>query len=277
MSRFDLTLAREFEAALAWWQAAGVDRDFTDDATAWLAPLPVGAPLAGAHPDLAGTAAPRSGPASDQRQPSAAPLPRAAAREAEPAVPAAARRDLLGDSPPADLAAFRSFWMETPGLAPATGFARVAPRGEAGARLMVLVPQPEAGDEATLLSGPQGRLLANILAAMGLDESAVYIAAALPCHTPMADLAALAASGLDAVTAHHVSLVSPERLIAFGTGLAPLLGAAGDAAGEHGLRVINHERGKTPAMTSETLDALIDMPRLKARFWRRWIEWSATR
>jgi DNA polymerase len=27
---------------------------------------------------------------------------------------------------------------------------------------------------------------------------------------------------------------------------------------------------------SETLDALMEMPRLKARFWRRWIEWSAT-
>jgi DNA polymerase len=137
---------------------------------------------------------------------------------------------------------------------------------------MVLVPQPEAEDREALLSGPQGRLLANILAAMGLDESAVYIAAALPSHTPMADLPALAASGMDAVTLHHIALVAPQRLLAFGTGLAPMLGAGP----EQGLREINHNGRKVPASLSETLDALMDMPRLKARFWRRWMEWSAT-
>ena len=137
---------------------------------------------------------------------------------------------------------------------------------------MVLVPQPEAGDRETLLSGPQGRLLANILAAMGLDESAVYIAAALPAHTPLADLPALAAGGLDAVTRHHIALVNPSRLIAFGTGLGPMLGGTADQP----LREINHAGRKVPASLSETLDALMDMPRLKARFWRRWMEWSAT-
>lgn len=139
---------------------------------------------------------------------------------------------------------------------------------------MVLVPQPEAGDGDALLSGPQGRLLANILAAMGIDESQAYIAAALPCHTPMADLATLAAGGMDAVTALHVSLAAPQRLLAFGAGLGPMLGA-NDASAEHPLQEINHAGRKTPAMLSETLDAMMDMPRLKARFWRRWIEWSA--
>jgi DNA polymerase len=28
-------------------------------------------------------------------------------------------------------------------------------------------------------------------------------------------------------------------------------------------------------MVSETLEAMLHMPRLKARFWKRWIEWSA--
>lgn len=136
---------------------------------------------------------------------------------------------------------------------------------------MVLVPQPEEADRDALLEGPQGRLLANILAAMGLAEDAVAIAAALPCHTPMADLAGLAAGGMDAVTLHHIGLVAPQRLLVLGTGLAPMLAA--DEA--NGLREINHSTGKVPVMVSETLDALMDMPRLKARFWRRWMEWSA--
>jgi DNA polymerase len=178
----------------------------------------------------------------------------------------------MGDSPPADLAAFREWWLTAKELSGAEAYPRISPRGEAGAALMVLVPQPEAGDRERLLEGPQGRLLANILAAMGLDDSAVYIAAALPCHTPLADLAGMAASGMDAVTAHHLALVRPACLLALGTGLSAMLGAQVDKP----LREINHTGGKVPVLVSETLEALMEMPRLKARFWRRWMEWSAT-
>jgi DNA polymerase len=256
MAQAELSLAQEFDAALAWWRAAGVDCDFADDATAWLSEAPVaGAPAPSAH------------------SPAPAPLAPATALRAEPAAPApiTLRRDLLGESPPADLAAFRDWWMSAPGLDTARSYPRIPPRGEAGAALMVLVPQPEAEDRDTLLSGPQGRLLANILAAMGLGPEQTYIAAALPCHTPMADLAALAAGGMDAVTAHHIALVRPARLLAMGTGLAPMIAPAAD----HALREINYTGGKVPLMSSEALDALMDMPRLKARFWRRWMEWSA--
>jgi DNA polymerase len=189
-----------------------------------------------------------------------------------PARPASVRRDYFSDSRPSDLAAFRQWWLETPALGAAGGSPRIPPRGEAGPALMVLVPQPESEDRDRLLSGPQGRLLANILAAAGLDESAVYIASALPAHTPLADLPALAAEGMDAVTAHHIALVAPARVLAFGTGLGAMLPAPADQP----LREINHAGRKIPASLSETLDALMDMPRLKARFWRRWMEWSAT-
>lgn len=273
MSPLAPTLAQEFESALAWWQMAGVDCDFADDATTWLAD-PQAAPDKG---EPKGVPASRPG----GRTPASSPQEFAAQRTAPsfaaaPAPPAPERRDWLGDSPPADLAAFHSWWMETPGLAPSRGFARVPPRGAPGARLMVLVPQPEAEDSDRLLSGPQGRLLANILAAMGLDENAVYIAAALPAHTPMADLPALAAGGMDAVTAHHVGLVAPARLVAFGSTLGPMLGGGSAGSGDQPLREINYSAGKVPVLSSEALDALMDMPRLKARFWRRWMEWSAT-
>ena len=268
MTRHSPSLAQEFEAALAWWQMAGVDCDFADDATAWLAEpgaAPAAAGARGVPDSRSGANAPVSGP-QDIVARSLAPVP-AATEQA-----AAARRDWLGDSPPADLAAFRQWWMETPDLSPSRGFPRVPPRGERGAALMVLVPQPEADDRDRLLSGPQGRLLAAIFAAMGFDESAVYIAAALPAHAPMADLPALAASGMDAVTAHHVKLAAPARLIAFGSALGPMLGGKSDQP----LREFNYGSGKVPTLSSEALDALMDMPRLKARFWRRWMEWSET-
>lgn len=256
------SLAQEFESALAWWQMAGVDCDFADDATTWLADT------------SAATAANPAQGAPAKSTSAKAPVSAAQDNVARPEAPQRAtspRRDWLGESHPADLAAFRQWWMETPDLSPSHGFPRVPPRGERGAALMVLVPQPEANDRERLLDGPQGRLLANILAAMGLPESAVYIAAALPAHAPMADLPMLAAGGMDAVTAHHVKLVAPARLIAFGSALGPMLGACHDQA----LREINYIAGNVPVLSSEALDALMDMPRLKARFWRRWMEWSA--
>lgn len=265
MTRPDLALARELEAALAFWQAAGVSHDFHDDATVWLAEAPI-APA----PEAAGK---RSGA---ERRPAgispAAAQPAALRERAVPPAPAAPRANLLGDSPPADLAAFRDWWMSAPGIAPAPAYPRIAPRGEASAALLVLVPQPEEGDRTRLLEGPQGRLLANILAAIGLEERAVYLASALPCHTPMADLPALAAGGMDKVTAHHIALAAPERVLVLGTALAPLLG---DARAD-GLREINHADRKVPVMTSETLEAMLHSPTLKARFWRRWMEWSAS-
>jgi DNA polymerase len=267
MTRPDLALARELEAALAFWQAAGVSHDFHDDATAWLAEAPLapapeaGGKRPGAERRPAGTA-PTATPAAAPRERAATPAP----------APATARANLLGDSPPADLATFRDWWMKAPGIAPAQTYPRIAPRGEAGAALLVLVPQPEEADRARLLEGPQGRLLANILAAMGLEESAVYVAAALPCHTPMADLPALAAGGMDRVTAHHIALAAPERVLVLGTALAPLLGSAGAES----LREINQGNRKVPVMASETLEAMLHSPTLKARFWRRWMEWSAS-
>jgi DNA polymerase len=87
----------------------------------------------------------------------------------------------------------------------------------------------------------------------------------------MADLDALAASGMDAVTAHHLALAAPQRLLVLGTALAPMLGAAS----KDGLRKINHAAGTVPVLASETLEAMLHSPALKARFWRRWMEWSA--
>lgn len=254
------SLAREIDAALAWWQAAGVDCTFADDARAWLAD-----PASLASEPTADAA--RAAPA----QPTLA-FSRPSGEETALAAPQ--RRNYLGDSPPQSLEAFQRWWMEadlpgTGGLHP-----RIAPRGAAGARLMVVVPDPEAGDEGQLLSGPQGRLLSNILAAMGLAESECYIASALPCHTPLADLPGLAKAGLDAVLAHHVALVAPHRLVLFGQGLETILMRDGERA-SHPLREINHAPLSTPVMITENLGAMLDMPRLKARFWRRFMEWSA--
>ena len=246
------SLTQELHGALAWWQLAGVDCDFADDATDWLE----------RGDEIGAVSAPKPSPEA-ARTPEPAPT----AKEIE-------RTDLLGPNPPSDLAAFREFWLTAPGLDSIGPRGRVAPHGPANPDLMVLVIDPEQEDRERLLSGPQGRLLSKIIAAMGLEEGSIYFASALPRHTPMADTPAIAASGLDAVTAHHVDLVAPNRLLAFGANIPPLLGH-GLANDISHLREINQTSRSVPLMVSEGLESLMVSPKLKARFWRRWIEWSA--
>ncbi|WFL77205.1 hypothetical protein P7228_14615 [Altererythrobacter arenosus] len=241
--------ASDIAAAFDWWRDAGVDLDFSDDATDWLA-----------------AAAPAE----------AAPEPAVAVRKSAPeqAAAPAEKIALLGPQPPTTLEAFREFWLTAPGLDAIGPRGRIAPWGAASPDLMFLVTDPEEQDSDKLLSGPQGRLLSRIIAAMGFEEDAVYLASALPRHTPMADGATLAQSGLGEVLLHHVGLVAPRRIVAFGANLPPLLGHNA-AQGPHSLREINHDGRSIPILVAEGLESMMAMPRLKARFWHRWLDWTA--
>ena len=262
MNAADPTMTDQMRAALDWWQLAGVDSDFSDDATDWLGKS-AAASTASAPSDAATTAS--DGAKSGLSKP----------HNAERAVAAkpVKRVDLLGPNPPKTLAEFHEWWLSAPGLDAIGPRGRIAPRGPEGAELMVLVTDPEHADRDTLLSGPQGRLLSRIIAAIGLSEGSVYFASALPRHTPMADTAAIAASGMDEITKLHVSLVAPRQVLAFGAGIPPLLGH-GPTNDLSLLREINQTTSSIPLFVTEGLDAMMAMPRLKARFWRRWIEWS---
>ncbi len=245
MTAHEPSLKDQIAAALDWWREAGVDADFSDDATDWLA-----------KPDPS----PEAEPAHTAKKPPA--------QEEKPLPPPL--KELIGETPPSDLAAFQTFWMEDPGLAVAGSAKRLAPRGAAGAKLMILVATPEPGDEDTLLSGPQGRLLTSIVAAMGFNEDDIYLASVVPQAMPLADGQELLRAGFARVLVHHVSLVRPEQLLVFGTNILPLLGH--DAAQQP--ETVHHFEASgenIPLCVAEGLDALLGMPRLKARFWRRWL------
>ena len=66
-----------------------------------------------------------------------------------------------------------------------------------------------------------------------------------------------------------------QRVLAFGSNILPLL--AHNAAQEPAsLENINHEGFSVAAMAAEGLESMMAMPQLKARFWRRWLEWTGT-
>ena len=246
----DTLTARDLAAAFAWWRDAGVDRDFADDATDWLA-----------EPEAAKEEVKPAARVKSSAKPADAPTPQ--------------KIDLVGQNPPTDLATFREWWLSEPTLDTIGPRGRIAPRGKAGAELMLIVVDPEQGDTDKLLSGPQGQLVSRMLSAMQIAEENVYFASALPRHTPMVDGSALARSGFREVLQHHIKLASPKRVLAFGANILPLL--AHEAAQEPAsLENINHDGFSVPAMATEGLDSMMAMPQLKARFWRRWLEWTGT-
>lgn len=252
----------EATSAIEWWREAGLDADLRNEVTAWLSEDEKAASKSDSSIGI-GTANPGS---------QAGPQPPTAKSKTDS--PATQRQDFFGGQKPKDLMEFREFWLNAPNLDAVGPNGRVAPRGPSQPDVMILVLDPEEGDRDRLLSGPQGALLNAMLAVMNIDEDEIYIASALPRHTPLADTKRLASEGLGAVLLHHIALVKPKRLLGFGAGLAPFLDEIVNSTRDD-LRKINHVSPVSNALLTDGLDTLMDMPRLKARFWRKWIEWSA--
>ncbi|HMP56275.1 MAG TPA: hypothetical protein PKD92_06865 [Novosphingobium sp.] len=240
----DLAVSTLVEAAFDWWREAGVDGDFHDEPADWLATPPAAVI----------EAAPPPTPPFEQVH--------------RPAAPAVARLDL--SAMPDELAAFRDWWLAEPSLDEGRTAGRAPPRGEAGAELMILVPQPEAGDGEAPLCGPQGRLIGSMLAAMGVKSA--YLASVLVRPTPQPDWAAVAASGMGAVLSRHVALVRPKRLIVMGGSILPLIGHD-PSLSAHPIRSFNHEGGSIPLLATRD-PAMFERAATKARFWRDWLAWT---
>ena len=137
---------------------------------------------------------------------------------------------------------------------------------------MIVVEEPEPGDEERLLSGPQGRLLSGMLGAMGLDEGACRVASALPRHMPTPDWLGLERQGFGAMLAHHIAICAPQRLILLGGNILPLLGNHPTISSDNSPR-FNHEGQTIPLFVTRGLGALLDRPRWKAGVWRAWLDW----
>jgi DNA polymerase len=238
-------LARDVAGALDWWREAGVDLRFADTAQPWVKP-----PEPEAAPEVQAPPPPPAPP----------PVPQIGSDRA---------------AWPQDLAGIADWWLAEPSLDGGQLTGRIAPRGPAGAPLMVLVEHPEAEDRERLLSGPQGQLVDAILAALGIATDAAYVASAIPRHMPIPDWAALGAAGLGEIAHHHIRLAAPQRLIVFGSHVSSLLGH--DPANSSGfLHNIQHEGAKLPILAAPGLDTLLRRPRGKARLWQALLEWTGT-
>ena len=244
MDKRSPTLAEQLAAAQDWWREAGVDSDFADEPRNWLEK-----PIEAAPEDL------RELPPVKPPEPQVAPLGGPSATW------------------PQALEAFTPWWLANDNLETGGTSPRVPPRGAAKAELMVLVPMPEEGDGDRLLSGPQGVLIGNMLAAMGNAEDAAYLAAALPRHVRHPDWQALAERQLGSVLTHLVELAAPKRLLVLGRAMLPLFGHDPAQAGAKPRRIALEGCG-VPALVSFGPEALLQTPRFRAGLWRGWLDWT---
>ncbi|MCL6251857.1 hypothetical protein M3P36_12495 [Altererythrobacter sp. KTW20L] len=240
-SRASPDLAQTYAAAIEWWREAGVDMDYAEEPAPWL---------------------------PDPESETATPAPKVERKVAAPVIPAKPR---IGGDPaswPASLEEFAAWWLAEPSLAP--GGTRIAPGGSAKAELMVVVPMPEADDTGTLLAGPHGKLVANMLRAMQIAPDAAYLASALPAHLPHADWSGLQAEGMGAVLAHHIQLAAPRRLLVLGNDILPLLGLEK----RRGVHQVPLSGTAMELLSSLAPDNLLANAKARASLWRRWLEWT---
>jgi DNA polymerase len=240
--RSSLPLAETIAAAQAWWREAGVDMVYHDEPKGWLAE----------------------------------PEPEPEAVTAPAAKPAPAPRPRIGGNPagwPADLPAFRDWWLTEASLDHGGASARIAPRGEAGAEVMFVVPMPEAGDTKTLLAGPEGKLLASLATAMGVGPDDAYFAACLPRHTQAPDWERFAADGMGEVLLHHIALAAPKRLIVLGMRILPLLGHD-PAQVAPCVSELAIQPAPVPMLAAYGPDKLLGNARQRAALWQSWLDWT---
>lgn len=247
----------DFAAALDWWREAGVDCDFHDDLTEWLAaPVsegPVQAPQ----------------PVDPEPAQSAPPARRAPPPPVENSSPV-----LFGGEEggwPTDLSAFAQWWLEHPSLETGGSGPRVAPRGIAGAELMVIVAHPEEQDRDVLLSGPEGALLSGFLRAAGIAPDQAYLASLLPRFSAAPYWPQLAQNGCGAVLAHHIGLVAPKRILFLGRNIPPLLGHDMAQDGKT-LRQFNHKGRSFPYVEGQGLARMLRSAALRRNLWHSWLD-----
>lgn len=220
--------ADELQSVLGWWQLAGVDVTVDDAPRRWLRA--------------------RTAPAS------------------APTLPAPA-----ADGPaqlPDTLAALVA-WLASPDTLPQLSGPRFGPVGAAASGLMLLtdMPEPEDGAQDELLSGTTGRLLDNMLAAIGRDRASAYIASLAPARpaTGLPDPALQAELGR--IARHHVALAAPRVLLLLGDATTRAFTGMSLAEGRGSIHAINLDRGTVPAIATFHPRFLLKQPACKADAW----------
>lgn len=228
-------------STLTWWADAGVDALVDEVPREWLTSAPVVAPVA-----LANSAESRV-------------VVERAERPAAPLI-----------EMPKTLPEFLD-WVAQDWSASAAGPAaqRVAPAGDAGSPIMVLIDMPEPGDvqAGKLLSGEAGELFEKMLSAIKQSRETIWLGSLCPARPPGGIVAPDMVAQLMPVARQHVDLIAPKRLWLMGQTVSRAFIGADAMPGTGCLRKINHEGRSVEAVASFSPRFLLQQPKRKAAAW----------
>ena len=216
-------------STLEWWRDAGVDMLVEDDVRDWLARTPPPAPVT--------------------------------TSEAAVAAPVA-------EALPDTLEAFVEWRMSD--AAPEAGWhmPRFAPTGPIDAEWVFVTDVPEAEDSEMLMSGPAGRLLDKMLAAIGSSRESVHLLPLAWARPMTGRIAPDEEARLIELARHHLSLLRPQKLFLLGQSASRVLAETAGNSLTNPIRLVNHFEAKTAAVASYHPRFLLERPAAKSEAWK---------
>ena len=179
-------------------------------------------------------------------------------------------RDKLGEELPDQLELFHAFLASDAGLPFAAPQApRVCPAGDPASGLMMLSDMPNGADcsAGTLLSGPTGVLFDRMLAAMGRDRGAIYLASLSCLPSASGSFTGESAARCAEIARHHVGLVGPKVLLLLGDACAKALLGLSVIQARGRWHSISTAAGEVATLVSFHPAYLLEQPSAKRHAW----------
>ncbi|RHW17236.1 uracil-DNA glycosylase [Sphingomonas gilva] len=139
----------------------------------------------------------------------------------------------------------------------------IAPEGNAASGLFVLIDQP---DDDALLAPAEARLFERMLAAIGRDLGAAYLAPLAHARV-IVPPSSEARARLAELALHHIALAAPRMVLALGDAASRALTGLGLAEARGSLRAVNHLPGNFGVIATHHPRFLLDRPAMKAASW----------
>jgi uracil-DNA glycosylase len=242
-------------SVLRWWNDAGVDMMVDEAPRDWLR-------AKGRHPGES------RGPRSQFVESS---------HKAVSLDPGFRRDDEKGNAPasrdhtlPDQLNLFQA-WLKDHDALPyaAPSARRVCPAGDPTSGLMLMTDMPAAEDcgSGTLISGEAGRLFDRMLAAIGRDRSAIYLASVSCLRSPDGRMAGAHAQQCATLARHHVGLANPRALLLLGDAAGRALLGLTVLQGRGRWHEVQTHAGPVRTILSFAPSFLLTQPSAKALAW----------
>lgn len=217
---------------LGWWELAGVDTLVSENQRGWLI---------------------RNDPTAP------------AIEEFLPATPS------QSEEMPSSLPDFLA-WLKTSPDVPEAAWAgaRIVPDAADATEIMVITDMPDLEDmeAGTLFSNAAGRLFDRMLAAIGLQRSAIHLCSLACARPPGGMLEAESGNRLAQIMRRHIALAAPKRVLLLGDKTSRALMAADASEGRGKLQTLNHDNGTVDAVPTFHPRFLIRQPAAKAECWK---------